>query len=245
MSETGYDPQGSAIEVEGLTKSFGNRLVLREIDLEVRKGESVVVLGPNGAGKTTLIKALATIINPSSGKIQIAGLNIKNDAEEVRRRIGVITHQTLLYRNLTAYENLEFYGRIYDVPGRKERIEEVATMVGMTSNLHKRVGTLSRGMQQRMTIARSMLHKPEIMLLDEPETGLDQQATEMLWETMRGDGEKKRTVIFTTHNLERGFEVCERLLILDKGRIVFEGLKQDMDLSALVEAYQNSTMVEA
>ena len=245
MERPGSASQAWAVKVEGLTKSFSNHLALRGIDLEVRRGESVVIFGPNGAGKTTLIKVLATIMNPSSGRILVDGLSLKNNAEEIRRRIGVITHQTFLYSNLTAYENLEFYSRMYDVPRAKERIHEVVAMVEMTSRLHDRVGTLSRGMQQRLSIARSLLHKPAIMLLDEPETGLDQQAISMLWETLQTEGEGERTIFLTTHNLERGLEVGERLLILDKGKIVYEGSRQVLDLVGLKEAYEHSTRVRA
>ena len=237
--------QAGAIEIQGLTKSFSNKLALRGIDLEVRQGESVVIFGPNGAGKTTLIKVLATIMNPSSGRILVDGLNLKNNAEEIRRRIGVVTHQTFLYSNLTAYENLEFYSRMYDVPGRKERIHEVVAMVGMTSRLYDRVGTLSRGMQQRLSIARSLLHKPAIMLLDEPETGLDQQAIPMLWKALEIEGEERRTIVLTTHSLERGLEVGDRLLILDTGKIVYQGSRQALNLAGLKEAYEHSTRTRA
>jgi ABC-type multidrug transport system ATPase subunit len=233
------------IRVEGLTKTFNSKLALRGVDLEVTQGESVVFFGPNGAGKTTLIKVLATIMNPSSGKILIKGLSLKNNANEIRRQIGVVTHDTFLYNNLTAYENLEFYSRMYDVPRHKERLQEVAAMVGMTSRLHDRVGTLSRGMQQRISIARSLLHRPDIMLLDEAETGLDQQAISMLWEALSKEGERKRTVILTTHNLERGLELGERVVILDRGKIVYQGLRQDLDLLDLKEAYHYSTKVKA
>jgi len=233
-----------AVKVEGLTKSFGNRLTLKGIDLEVRRGESVALFGPNGAGKTTLLKVLATIMNPSSGKVFIDGLDFKESAEEARRRIGIVTHNTFLYGNLTAYENLDFYSRLYDVPGRQERIHEVVSLVGMTPRLHHRVATLSRGMQQRLSIARSLLHKPSIMLLDEPETGLDRQANAMLWEILQAEGEQKRTVILTTHNLERGLEVAERVLILDKGKIVYDGSKQSLDLAALEKVYRNNTGTE-
>lgn len=245
MERPGSTSQVWAVKVEGLTKSFSNHLALRGIDLEVRRGESVAIFGPNGAGKTTLIKVLATIMNPSSGRILVDGMSLKNNAEEIRRRIGVVTHQTFLYSNLTAYENLEFYSRMYDVPGRKERIHEVVAMVGMTSRLYDRVGTLSRGMQQRLSIARSLLHKPVIMLLDEPETGLDQQATSMLWKALQTEGEEKRTIILTTHNLERGLELGDRLLILDRGKIVYEGPRQVLDLAGLKQAYEDSTRVKA
>jgi len=237
--------QNWAIEIQGLTKSFGTRPALRGIDLKVAQGESVVIFGPNGAGKTTLIKVLATIINPSSGRFLVDGLNTKNNAEEIRRRIGVVTHQPFLYNNLTAYENLEFYSRMYDVPRRKERIHEVLTMVGMTSHLHDRVGTLSRGMQQRLSIARLLLHKPTIILLDEPETGLDQQASALLWEALRTEGEVKRTLIHTTHSLERGFETCDRLLILVQGKIAYERERQALNMADLKQAYEHYTEIVA
>ncbi|MDP2729456.1 MAG: ABC transporter ATP-binding protein [Dehalococcoidales bacterium] len=240
----GSTPQRSLVEIQGLTKSFGHQRVLRGIDLEVKRGESVVIFGPNGAGKTTLIKVLATIMNPSSGTVLIDGLSPRNNAEEIRRRIGVVTHQTFLYSNLTAYENLEFYSRLYDVPGYKTRITEVAAMVAITSRLHDRVGTLSRGMQQRVSVARSLLHKPDLMLLDEAEAGLDQQAMSMLWEALRTGGERKHTTILTTHNLERGLELGDRLLILDKGQIVYEGTRKALDLAGLRQAYQHSTSVK-
>ncbi len=243
MEEANSASQAPAMEIQGLTKSFGNRRVLRGIDFVVERWESLVILGPNGAGKTTLIKMLATIMNPSSGRILVDGLSVKDNAEEIRRRIGVVTHQTFLYNNLTAYENLEFYSRMYDVPSFKGRIQEVVAMVGMTSRLYDRVGTLSRGMQQRLSIARSLLHKPTIMLLDEPETGLDQQAISMLWEALQGEEEGKRSIILTTHNLERGFELGERLLILDKGKIVYQGSREVLDLAGLKEAYEHSTRV--
>ena len=238
-------PQLHAIKVEGLTKSFGKHLALREIDFEVSKGESIVIFGPNGAGKTTLIKVLATIMNPSLGTVLVSGLSLKNNVEEIQRKIGVVTHQTFLYSNLTAYENLRFYSCMYDVPRVEERISEVAAMVGMTPRLYDRVGTLSRGMQQRLSIARSLLHKPSIMLLDEPETGLDQRAVSMLWEALQTEEGEKRTIILTTHSLEKGLELGDRLLILDRGKIVCESSTQTLDLAGLKDVYHHSTRVSA
>ena len=232
-----------AIKTEGLTKSFGTRLALRGVNLEVERGKSLVIFGPNGAGKTTLIRMLATIMNPSSGTISIDGMNLKDHAEEIRRRIGVVTHQTFLYGNLTAYENLEFYGRMFDVPKRRERILEIIAKVGMTARLHDRVATFSRGMQQRLSIARALLHEPSIMLLDEPETGLDPEAIPLLWEAMPGEKGTKRTIILTTHSLERGLELGDRVIILDRGKIVFDGMREVLTLASLGEAYRNSTKV--
>ncbi len=236
-------PQAWAIKVQGLTKSFGTHLALRGVDLEVGQGESLVIFGPNGAGKTTLIKVLATIMNPSSGEVLVDGLSLKSSAEEIRQKIGVVSHQTFLYSNLTAYENLEFYSRMYDVPHPRERIREVVSLLGMTSRLYDRVGTLSRGMQQRISIARALLHKPTIMLLDEPETGLDQQATSLLWEALKAEGEGKLTIILTSHSLERGLEVCDQVAILARGKIAFRQPRQGLDLAGLKEAYRHSTVV--
>ncbi len=241
MEKQGLTTDEWAIRIKGLTKSFGGCLALKGIDLEVKPGEFVVIFGPNGAGKSTLIKILATIMNPSSGGVTINGFDLKNSAEEIRRRLGIVTHQTFLYHNLTAYENLEFYCRLYDVSHPTERIREVMTVMGMTSRLHDRVGTLSRGMQQRVAIARAILHEPAIMLLDEPETGLDQQGVAMLWGALRLTGGGKRTVILTTHNLERGLEMGERLLILAQGKIVYQGSTQSLDLTGLRQVYQETT----
>jgi len=230
-----------AIRAQGLTKSFGHHDALNGVDLEIGYGESVVIFGPNGAGKTTLIKILATIMNPSAGRLMIDGLELKNDAEEIRRRIGLLSHQSFLYNNLTAYENLEFGCRIYDVPRARERIKEVVAMLGMTSRLHDRVGTFSRGMRQRVSIARSILHKPTIMLLDEPETGLDQQGIAMLWQALKTEEKDKRTIIQTTHSLERGLELCERCLILARGKIVYQRSTAALDLADLKKVYWEAT----
>jgi heme exporter protein A len=215
--------------------------VLRGLDFEIESGKSVVIFGPNGAGKTTLIRILATIMNPSSGTVSVDGLDLKTHAGEIRRRIGIVTHQTFLYNNLTAYENLEFYGRMFDVPERKARIHELVRLVGMTARLHDRVATFSRGMQQRLSIARALLHNPSIMLMDEPEAGLDQEAMPLLYGFLRGEEGQRRTVILITHNLDRGLDMGDRILILDKGKIAYDRARDVLDLDTLKEAYRNTT----
>ncbi len=243
MASAISDSLSSAIKAEGLTKSFGFNLALKGIDLEIEDGDSLVIFGPNGAGKSTLIKILSTVMNPSSGSLAFRGRDLKNKAEEIRREIGLVSHQTLLYNNLTAYENLDFYGQMYDVPERKTRIAEVADMVGVASRLNDRVGTLSRGLQQRVSVARALLHKPSIMLLDEPETGLDQEAITSVWDALEtGDG-INRTIVFTTHNLELGLKNCSRLMILDNGRIAYQGTGDELNLASLRETYRINTRV--
>ncbi len=230
-----------AIEVKGVTRGYGRHLVLRGVDLEVGRGDFLTMFGPNGAGKTTLIKVLATLLRPTAGTVRIAGLDIRSDSRRIRREIGVISHHTFLYDELTAYENLKFYGRMYDVPNLEERIHDLIARVGLTPRLHDRVGTLSRGMQQRVSIARAMIHNPSVMFLDEPETGLDQNAVAMLQEVLDGFHAEGRTMLMTTHSLERGLEMGNHIAILARGKIVFEESKRSLNLASLREAYYHHT----
>jgi len=228
----------TVIETRGVTKRFGNRLVLKGIDLTVRRGELAVLFGPNGAGKTTLLRILATIMNPTAGTITIDGFSAKDDAGVIRRKIGVVSHLTFLYNDLTIRENLDFYARMYDVPQRKERIQETVEMVGMAARLNDRVGTLSRGMQQRVAIARAVLHQPEILLFDEPETGLDQRIISVLWDNLRYEKGVKRTIVLTTHDLDRGLELGERFLVLSRGTVVYDNVRAQVDASLLRQSYE-------
>jgi heme exporter protein A len=230
-----------AIEIKGITRRFGKKLVLKGIDLEVKEGESLTIFGPNGAGKTTLIKVLGTLLRPSEGNVRIAGLDFRDNSLDIRRRIGIVGHQTFLYDELTTHETLKFYGMMYDVPNLEERIQELVTKVGLVSRLHDRVRTLSRGMQQRLSIARALIHNPSIVLLDEPETGLDRYAGEMLVDVLNAIDSAKRTVVMTTHNLERGLEISDHIAILAEGRITYKASKSSMNPTRLQEAYYHYT----
>ena len=230
-----------AIEIKSLSKSFGNHRALRGIDLTLEAGKTLAVFGPNGAGKTTLIKILATIMQPTSGEVFINGLNLKDSAEAARGHIGIVSHQTFLYGNLTAYENLLFYCRMYSVANPQERILQMVETVGMKARLYDRVGTFSRGMQQRLSIARALLHQPDIVLLDEPETGLDQQAIALLWQTLKEDGGKQRSVVFTSHSLERGLNVCDDVIIINKGKIAYHKPGNETHIDELRQAYNCCT----
>lgn len=235
--------QPLAIEIQGLTKSFGNQIALRGINLKVKEEEFLTIFGPNGSGKTTLIRVLSTISKPSSGSARVAGFELGDSALEIRRRIGMVTHQTFLYDDLTAYENLKFYGRMYDAPKLEERIHEVITKFGLTSRLHDRVRTLSRGMQQRLSLARAMIHRPQVLLLDEPETGLDQNAAAMLREVIDTLSARERTVIMTTHRLEYGFNLGNHVVIMAEGRIAYES-KKPPDVDSFREIYHHYTGVK-
>ncbi|HXY74723.1 MAG TPA: ABC transporter ATP-binding protein [Dehalococcoidales bacterium] len=236
------NPRPVAIAVRNITKSYGSKAVLKNVSIEVTSGESLIILGPNGAGKTTLLKIMATILRASSGELLIDGMNSQKEPEKVRRKIGAVMHDVFFYPNLTACENLEFYCRLYDVPSAQLRVKEVVEMVGLTARMHDRVGIFSRGMQQRLSIARALLHNPSIMLLDEPDTGLDQEALEKLWKDIKGQ-EGNRTIIAATHSLDRAYALGSRFLILNAGKLVREIKQEELDKAKLARIYHDSAGV--
>ena len=176
------------VSIKSLSKAFGSHRVLKNIDLDIKKGKFITIFGPNGAGKTTLMKIMSTLVEPSGGSIVIDGFNVKDDPVEIRKRIGSISHETYLYGELTAEENLRFFGRMYgmDKNHLDARVDELIEQVGLEYRSNNRVGTFSRGMKQRLSIARALIHKPSILFLDEPYTGLDQHASSTFESVLRG-----------------------------------------------------------
>ncbi len=225
------------IELRGLVKAFGSRAVLKGVHLEVGTGEFLTLVGPNGAGKTTLINLIATLSRPNGGQLRVAGYDTARDPVAVRRRIGLVSHRTLLYDDLSGEENLRFYAAMYDVPRARARIEAQLRQVGLWGRQHDAVRTYSRGMQQRLAIARALLHEPPILLLDEPDTGLDQQSSATLSDLLRQAEGARRTVLMTTHNLERAAAWGDRVAILAHGRIVFQAARADLDAATLRAHY--------
>ena len=216
-------PQNSqVICVEKLGKKFGYKTVLRKIDLFLKKGDFLALFGPNGAGKTTLIQILSSLMRPGTGRVTILGLDTCTDREALCRVIGVIAHNPFLYDNLTAFENLKFYGKMYDVVKLNEKIQALIEMVGLSDYMNERVQTFSRGMQQRLSIARAIIHDPIILFLDEPFTGLDQQGAENLEQLLRHFQHQGKTMIMTSHDLNKGLELCNRTAILKSGSVVYE-----------------------
>jgi len=243
MNGVDIQADGYAIEVKRLIKSYGEHHALRGIDLSVKWGDILAIFGPNGAGKTTLLKVLATLVKPSAGDVSVAGFNLKQDAIMIRRRIGVVTHQTLLYDDLSAYENLRFYGKMYDVSNLRDRINQLVAQVGLESRIHDPVRTLSRGMQQRLAIARALIHDPPVLLLDEPGTGLDQHASALFATILNSAANKQRAVLMTSHSLEQGAALSSRIAIMADGKIAYEGSKQ-LDIGNLREVYYQCTGVK-
>jgi heme exporter protein A len=231
----------AAIRVRGLTKSFGHQIALRGVDLTLPEGEFLTLFGPNGAGKTTLIRIIASLARPTAGTVQVRGQDMIKAATAVRRHIGLIAHDPLLYGDLTPDENLRFFAQIYDLRDAGERIDAVLGQVGLSTRRRDPVRTFSRGMVQRLAIARAILHDPAIMLLDEPYTGLDLQAADMLREVLQDLVTSRRTVILTTHNLEQGLEMCDRAAILNRGKVVWDGARAGLDLAGMKEIYRQAT----
>ncbi len=225
------------IKVVNLVKSFGTQTALRGINLAVEEGDFLTLFGPNGAGKTTLIRILAGISRPTTGKVLLNNIELSPSWSDARRHIGLVSHHSYLYPDLTAEENLRFYGRMYDVPNLMERIRELVDSVGLLPRLHDPVRDYSRGMQQRLSIARALLHDPLLLLLDEPYTGLDQAASNNLRDVLTATTQNGRTVLMTTHNLERGLSQCNRVVIVNKGRIVLNEARHALRTEEWQKAY--------
>ena len=234
------------IEIRNLVKSFGRKVVLRGVDLKVAPGETLVMFGPNGAGKTTLMRIVSTLSKPTAGTVSVGGIETSYAPDAVRQQLGFVTHMPLLYDSLTAEENLQFFGRLYRLDNLAARVDALLRQVGLASRRHDPVRTFSRGMVQRLSIARALLHNPPVLLLDEPDTGLDQHAAAMLHQVVSQvassqqseESQRKRAaVLLTTHNLERGLAWADRIVILSGGRIAFEAPRSDLNEESLRTIY--------
>ena len=229
------------IEVRDLVKSFGPRKALDRVSLSIGVGECVALMGPNGAGKTTLLRILASLSRPTSGAVHIAGLDPRWHGVEAGRRIGFLSHQTLLYDDLTVEQNLRFYARLYDLGRASQRIEELLERVGLGARRDDLVRALSRGMQQRLAVARAILHRPQVLLLDEPFTGLDLQAVQMLAALLEELVEEDCTVLMATHSLERGLALGRRVVVLKQGNIVYDRPREAIDSAMFSGTYRALT----
>jgi heme exporter protein A len=229
------------IEVRELTKSFGLRVALADVGFSVDAGEFVALMGPNGAGKTTLLRILAMLTRPTSGEVRVAGLEPAKAGEMVRRCIGFLSHRTLLYEDLTAEQNLRFCARMYNLSDGTTRVEELLKRVGLAERRHDLVRTFSRGMQQRLAVARAVLPRPRVLLLDEPYTGLDVEAAQALTDLLGELAGEGCTTLLTTHDLERGLAVADHVLVLARGRIVHDELCATISPAAFSETYRTLT----
>jgi heme exporter protein A len=226
------------LEIKGLKKSFSLKPILRGVDLVLDQGERLALLGANGAGKTTLLRILSGLTKPGAGTVRIGGWDIEREAQQVRYLVGFVGHQPYLYDDLTALENLLFFGRMYMVKQVQERATELLQRVGLARRSGERAAALSRGQQQRLALARALLHSPKLLLLDEPDAGLDEEGNELLEELLREHTERGGTTLFTTHNFERALKYSDQISMLGSGRIVYQQETGGLEPGGVRQAYQ-------
>ncbi len=226
------------IVTEKLVKVFGHVKALDGIDLKIERGGFLTIFGPNGAGKTTLIKILTSQSKPTSGRVTLAKMELKaENRRKIRGIIGVISHSSFLYDDLTGYENLKFFASLYDMREDRDYLEGLLKDFGLLERMDDCVRTYSQGMQQRLSIARALVHKPELIFMDEPYTGLDHQAIGLLQKTLADIHSEGRTIIMVTHNLPRGLELSERVAIISSGRITWSALSKEINREEFESLY--------
>jgi ABC-2 type transport system ATP-binding protein len=207
------------IEVKKLVKRFGLKTILRGLDFSVEPGEFVALLGPNGAGKTTTIRMLSALIAPSKGEAVVAGHRLGEEDNEIRKKVGILTETPGLYEQLSAERNLEFFAQLYDVEDVSKQVERFLRMLGLWGRRRDAAGTFSKGMRQKLAIARALLHEPDVLFLDEPTSGLDPEAAHLVREFISELGEEGRTIVLCTHNLDEADRLCDRVAVF-KSRLL-------------------------
>ena len=227
----------AAIRIRGLSKAFGARRALDKVSLELPEGAFLAIFGPNGAGKTTLLRLMATLAKPTEGTIELFGADTRKDADEARASIGLISHSSLVYPDLTAQENLELFGRLYGVADPTARALELLDAVGLRSRRHDVARTFSRGMTQRLSIARALVNDPRLVLLDEPYSGLDPHAAAIFDELLAAI-RQGHTFCMVSHDPAKGLALCTHALILAKGKTMLFGAKEELGEEAILAAYR-------
>src|SRR5262245_35356746 len=233
--------ESAGVSLDGLARSFGEVEAVRGVSLHIEDGETVGLLGPNGAGKTTTLSLLATLLTPSSGDAHVFGASLRRDAWTVRRLVGLAPQEVSLYPELTADENLRFFGRIYGLAGARirERADALLDLVGLLPRRHDRVATYSGGMKRRLNLACSLLHEPRLLLLDEPTVGVDPQSRDSIFDAIRELARHGKAILYSTHYMEEAERLCDRITVMDEGRIVAAGtlheLLQIVGLGEIIE----------
>ena len=228
------------LEARGLVREYGGVAAVDGIDLALPAGAFLVIFGPNGAGKTSLLRMLAGGLRPTRGEVRLAGRRLVPGSPDGRERIGVLSHQTYLYGHLTARENLRFYAKLYGLTDVSDRVAQRLDQVGLRTRGDDRVQTFSRGMRQRLGLARTLLHDPELVLLDEPYTGLDAHAAAVLRGVLTALHDGRRTVVLVTHNLTQGLEIADRAAIQVRGRFAWEGRTDELRVQEFEVFYQET-----
>jgi len=229
----------NAIEAKHLSKAFGTRKAVDDVTFALPEGAFLSIFGPNGAGKTTLLRVLSTLDRPSGGEAFVSGADIKEHPDTVRERIGLISHQPMLYPDLTAEENLLLYAQLYGVEDAQGRVDQLLQAVGLAHRKLDLTRTFSRGMTQRLSIARALVHDPAVVFLDEPYSGLDPHAVDIFDELIEAQRDE-RTFVMVSHDLEKGFHTCTHALVLARGRIVAFAPKNELDFDEFSQLYRET-----
>ncbi len=237
-------PAGGVVATENLSRSFGRRKAVDGVSLNVAAGETLALFGPNGAGKTTLLRILAGLLKPTSGTASIGGIRLPGGAS-IRRRIGVISHHTLLYEALSARENVEFAARLYGITDYRKASERALDRMKVLDRADSSVRSLSRGLRQRVSVARATVHDPELILADEPFTGLDMLGAAALSELIQGLRSAGAAVILVTHNAEEGLSLATHAAIMDRGRIVTHEPRDTIDSRLFADRYRQLVIANA
>lgn len=229
---------GPVVEARGLVKRFGRVRALQGLGLSVETGQCVAILGANGAGKSTLLRIVAGLLRPNQGDVLFRGESVRASGAALRRQLGYVSHHSMLYDSLSPLENLAFAGRLHGIASLKTRIDQLLRSLGLTARARDPVGTLSRGLQQRVALARALVHDPTLLLMDEPFTGLDRRAADVLQGLLASVRRRDRTVLLVTHDVGRGLAVATRAVVLDAGRVgADETLGSDAERRAFEEDY--------
>jgi heme exporter protein A len=229
------------IKISGLSKHFGPKTALAGVDISLQAGEFLTVFGPNGSGKTTMMRIIASLSRPSTGSVELFGKNIRRASAHVRQRIGFVTHRSLLYSSLSGFQNVHFFARMFGVDNPADRAREILSVMGLEHRMDDEVFTYSRGLEQRCAIARALVHHPDILLLDEPFSGLDPDASARLQNLLVDPEGKSRTVILTSHDLAHGVRQADRVAILTRGRIGFTAPVEQIEAGAMPDIYREHT----
>lgn len=230
-------PTDVVLSVCSVSRAFVTRSVLRGVDLAIPIGQAVCLCGINGAGKSTLLRIVAGLLRPDAGTVTVNGYDVYRRPEEARRRLGMISHASMVYPELTVQENLAFAARLYGVADRAERIEELLADTALMPYRHDRAGILSRGLLQRLAIARAVVHRPVVLLADEPFTGLDSDSSERLLAICERFVREGGTILMTAHDLRLGLRCCGRVAVLDKGVLVLDAMRETIDCDRFANDY--------
>lgn len=228
-----------ALDIRKLTKVFGDRKALDKVTFSLPEGAFLSIFGPNGAGKTTLLRMLSTLARPTSGTIRVMGEDAKEEPDKVREHIGLISHNSMLYPDLTAMENLMFVARLYGIERPEERVRALLRAVELDHRRFDMVRTFSRGMTQRLSIARALINDPDVVFLDEPYAGLDPHAVE-IFDALLADLRDGRTFVMVSHDLQKGFDACTHALVLARGRVVAFAPKEELDFGEFTQLYRQT-----